>query len=68
MLAASRMLLNEMQMNRDLGREEGIRKGRKEGKKEGIYETAKKMLKDKIGIETIKKWTGLTEKEIEEIK
>ena len=68
MLAASRMLLNEMQMNRDLGREEGIRKGRKEGRKEGIYEIAKKMLKDKIGIETIKKWTGLTEKEIEEIK
>ena len=56
MLAASRMLLNEMQMNRDLGR------------KEGIYEIAKKMLKEKIGIETIKKWTGLTEKEIEEIK
>ena len=56
MLAASRMLLNEMQMNRDLG------------KKEGIYEIAKNMRKNKIEINLIQKCTGLTEKEIREIK
>ena len=39
----------------------------KEGRKEGILETAKNMLKDKLSIETISKYTGLSIKEIKNI-
>ncbi len=50
--------------NRKYGREEGIKQGIKQNK----IETAKKMKEEKISIETIMKITGLTEKEINEIK
>ncbi|MGD2084936.1 MAG: hypothetical protein PVH61_02010 [Candidatus Aminicenantes bacterium] len=44
---------------------------KKEGKKEGMEkkakETAKKMLEDGLPIETISKYTGLTEKEVKEL-
>ena len=45
-------------------REEGFTKGKRENK----IETAKKMLKDNMEIKIIEKYTGLTEKEIEEIR
>lgn len=38
--------------------------GRKEGKEEAKLEDAKKMLEEKIPIETIMKITGLTKEEI----
>ena len=44
-------------------KDEGI----KEGRKDGILETAKNMLKDKLSIETISKYTGLSIKEIKSI-
>ena len=58
------------------GKKEGIREGKKEGIKEGIikgtikskYEIAKKLLKNNISTENIKNWTGLSNKEINEIK
>ncbi|MDO6994416.1 Rpn family recombination-promoting nuclease/putative transposase [Brachyspira innocens] len=54
---------------RRLGIEEGIIKGREEGIKEGIKETqismAKNMKNDKVDLNTISKYTGLS---IEEIK
>lgn len=46
------------------GRKEGKMEGRKEGVLEAKQETAKKMLHDGLPIETIAKYTGLTEKQI----
>jgi DNA repair protein RadC len=45
----------------------GEKKGRKEGKKEGIIKVAKKMKKDGVDIDQIKKFTGLSKKDIEEL-
>ena len=41
-----------------------IEEGRNEGIRETKLETAKKMLKDKLSIDMISKYTGLSEKEI----
>jgi predicted transposase/invertase (TIGR01784 family) len=49
---------------RDEGRQEGRMEGRTEGKKEEKLETARRMLHDDFPIESIIKYTGLTEKEI----
>ena len=49
------------------GRKEGIEKGKIEGRLEGIIETAKKMLCDKLSIESVSKYTGLTFKEVEKL-
>jgi predicted transposase/invertase (TIGR01784 family) len=46
---------------------EGKREGRKEGMEENAKETAKRMLEDGLPIETISKYTGLTEKEVKEL-
>ena len=46
------------------GMKEGIKEGMKEGMKEGKLETVRRMLSDDVPIETIIKYTGLTEKEI----
>lgn len=55
-------------------REKGLRdemaamaKARREGLAEGKAEIAKKMLADKVDIETIIKYTGLTKEEIENL-
>ena len=45
-------------------REEGIKIGEEKGKEEKAKETAKRMLEDGLPIETISKYTGLTEKEV----
>ena len=47
-----------------IGREEG----KKEGKKQNQIEIAKKMLRDKIEIKTIEKYTDLAEEEINKLK
>ena len=47
-----------------IGREEGMKKG----KKQNQIEIAKKMLRDKIEIKTIEKYTDLTEEEINNLK
>ena len=47
------------------GKKEGLAEGMKQGEKQGELkakiETAKKMLKDKLSLETIIKYTGLSE-------
>ena len=52
-------------------RQEGIKEGKAEGIKEGMenrnYTIAKSMKKENIDIETIKRITGLTIKEIEKL-
>lgn len=54
------------------GRNEGLKEGRKEGRKEGSKETkttiAKKLKKLEVTPEVISEATGLTLKEIEELK
>ena len=59
------------------GKEIGLKEGLKErtwetegrnGKQEEKIEMAKKMLKDKLDIETIIKYTDLTKEEIEKLK
>ena len=47
-----------------IGREEGMKKG----KKQNQIEIAKRMLRDKIEIKTIEKYTDLTEEEINNLK
>ena len=49
------------------GIEKGIEKGRKEGEQQNKKEIAKKMLVEKIDINTIIKITGLTKEEIEKL-
>ena len=51
-----------------IGREEGMKEGKKEGEKQKQIEIAKRMLRDKIEIETIEKYTDLTEEEINNLK
>ena len=51
-----------------LGKEEGRREGRIEGKIEGIRNVAKNMIDENIDINIISKVTGLSEKEIEDLK
>jgi len=46
---------------------EGIKKGKKEGSKKQARETAKRMLEDNFSIESIVKYTGLSEREIKEL-
>ena len=41
---------------------------RDEGRLEGIMETAVKLIKDNMPVELIKKYTGLTEKDIESLR
>ena len=48
--------------------EDGKKEGKKEGKIEGKIEIAKKMLKEKVPIEMIEKFTELSKEEIEKIK
>ena len=50
------------------GKKEGIEEGKKEGIIKSKYEIAKKLLKNNISTENIKNWTGLSNKEINEIK
>ena len=45
-------------------RAEGEKKGEKKGVKKEKFETAKRMLNDGLPIETIVKYTGLTEDEV----
>ena len=75
-LYGNQIMLDE---ERKLGREEGIKegieqgieKGKEEGIKEGIKETqismAKNMKNDKVDLNTISKYTGLSIEEIEKL-
>ena len=56
----------EMDYNSDMG--QAKREGRKEGRKEGKIEIVKNLLKLNMPIKQIVKASGLTEKEIQEIK
>ena len=49
-------------------REEFMKEGLEQGKKEGLKSTALRMLKDGLDMETIRKYTGLLEREIRELK
>jgi predicted transposase/invertase (TIGR01784 family) len=50
-----------------VGVKKGVKKGVKEGVKIGVKETARRMLNDDLPIESIIKYTGLTEKEVKEL-
>ena len=50
------------------GLEQGLEQGKKEGLRKGIKSTALRMLKDGLDMETIRKYTGLLEQEIRELK
>ena len=52
----------------DRGEARGKIIGRKEGEKQKQIEIAKRMLRDKIEIKTIEKYTDLTEEEINNLK
>lgn len=62
-------------IGQQIGEKKGLRKGKREGKIIGLEqgvkkekkETAKKMLKDGLTIETISKYTGLKKHEIEKL-
>ena len=50
------------------GLTDGLVKGRAEGKSSELLKLAKKMIKDKMDIELIKRYTGYSTKQIEELK
>ena len=54
--------------NREEARDEGREEGEAIGEARGIKKTALKMIQDKVDIEIIKKYTGLTKKEITSLK
>ena len=58
----------DVEKGMELGRKEDIEKAAKEAAKETTIETAKKMLKDKLDIESIIKYTGLSKEEIQKIE
>ncbi|MBR3230162.1 MAG: Rpn family recombination-promoting nuclease/putative transposase [Bacilli bacterium] len=62
--------LDQMVRDNELkyAREDAIKEGRKEGIKQNKAEIAKKMIEEKLDIKFISKITGLTEKEIENLK
>ena len=51
----------------EVGMEKGIIRGETRGIKRGKIETAIEMIKDNVKLETIAKYTGLNEKELEEL-
>jgi predicted transposase/invertase (TIGR01784 family) len=56
-----------LEEGRQEGRQEGMEVGKEQGKEEKAIETAKNMLEDDLPIETIAKYTGLTENEINDL-
>ena len=67
-LYGNQIMLDE---ERRLGREEGIKEGIEQGIEKGIKETqismAKNMKNDKVDLNTISKYTGLSIEEIEKL-
>ena len=61
-----RTIMEENTM-RENAREEGLREGEKRGERISKLEIAKKMKEDKISIEQIQKFTGLTTEEIAQL-
>lgn len=53
-----------MRYAQERGEEEGFEKGKMEGKMEGKMDIARTMLDNKVAVQTIAKYTGLTEEEI----
>ena len=70
------MLVETLKREMKRDREEAIKLGLAEGRAKGMAkgriiertEIAKKMLKDKVDKETIKRWTNFTDKELEKIE
>ena len=50
------------------GLEKGMKQGREKGKKENSIEIAIQMLKDDLDVELVSKYTGLTIKELKNLK
>ena len=50
------------------GKQEGLEEGKGIGKQEQAIETCKRMLEDYLPVETIQKYTALSEEEIREIQ
>ncbi len=61
-------LLNGFDEKYEEGIKQGISQGKKQGISQGILSVAKNMLKDNVKIEDIKKFTGLSKKEIQDLK
>ena len=59
---------NAQKAGRAEGIARGIAEGRKEGRKEGILETAKKMIQRNMELKEIEEITGISKKELENIK
>ena len=60
--------MNIAQRLKEEGLEEGMQKGRQEGMQRGIQQTAYNMLKDGMPTETIKRYTGLSDSDIKQLK
>ena len=56
-----------LKIGRKEGKKEGKEEGIKEGKKERDYEIIRKMQQENVGLDLIKRITGLSEKEITKI-
>ncbi|ERK18408.1 Mobile element protein [Pantoea sp. AS-PWVM4] len=47
--------------------QQGLQKGLQEGVQEGKLQVAQRMLRDNIDVKTIMKFTGLSEKELQQL-
>ena len=63
-MTTERDIKNQIEFARDEGREEG----RVEGRVEGIRLSALNMLKDNLPVDTICRYTGLSEEEVEALR
>ena len=62
------MRIQDEKKAREEGRQEGIKQGIAQGIEQNKIQTAKNMLKENMPFETISRFTGLSLKQIEELK
>ena len=61
-------IMSALQCSLDEAEERGIKKGRREGYKEGTQEVALRMIQNGCDVKTICLCTGLTSKEVKELR
>ncbi len=61
-------IMSALQCSLDEAEERGVKRGRREGHKEGTQEAALRMIQRGADLETICLYTGLTSKEVEELR
>ena len=67
-MTTERDIRNQIRFAERKGEQRGLEKGMEKGEKQQARETARRMLADKVPVETIARYTGLTEAQIEALR